>query len=95
MDLDADIDAMLGAIDPVTVVFSGHTGVGACDIVDRDMLEGVSAAIGEIRNLQVRTSAFPGLAVGVLVTVDGTPYRVIDRKRVDDGRVTLLALGAP
>jgi hypothetical protein len=93
IDLDADIDSMLGGIDPVTVVFGAHTGVGTCDIVDKDMLETVTSAIGEIRNVLVRTTAFPGIAVGVLVTVDGTPFRVIDRKRLDDGRITLLALG--
>jgi len=95
MDLDADIDAIVSAFDPVPVVHGGTTGVGIVDVVDRDMLQGVSAALGEVHGLTVRTSAFPGLKVGDPISVDGTAYKVIDRKRIDDGRITICVLGNP
>lgn len=92
MDLDADIDIML-ADSGLDMTFGAFSGKCLEDVSDEEMLPGVSAALGEVRIITIRTSAFPGLEVGSLVTVDGTSYKLIDRKRVADGRLTLCALG--
>lgn len=95
MDLDADIDVILGAFDPVPVVHASGTGVGIRDVVDRDMLQSVTAALGEVDTVTVRTSAFPGMASGDPITVEGVSYKITSRHRIDDGRLTLLILGKP
>lgn len=93
MDLEADIDIML-ADSGVDMVFGEYSGKCLEDVSDQDMLLNVTAALGEVRIVTIRTAAFPGLGVGDAVSVDGNSYRIIDRKRVADGRLTLCALGA-
>lgn len=36
----------------------------------------------------VATASFPGLAAGATVTVDGTDYRVVQVRQLDDGALT-------
>jgi hypothetical protein len=93
VSLDTDIDVMLADFG-VPMVHGSNTGLALEDIADQDMAAGITAALGEVRILTVRTAAFPGIAVGSAVTVSGEAYIVRDRKRVGDGRLTLLALGA-
>lgn len=95
MSLDADIDAIMGFFDPIPVTFEGAPGEALEDVTDRSMLEGVTAARGEVRFVQIRTSLFPALEIGKLITVGGIEYRIVDRERIDDGRVTVLQLGTP
>lgn len=95
MSLDSDIDTIMDAFDAVTVIHNGVTGKGIEDIVDREMLGGVTAARGLVRFVQVRTSLFPTLAIGDPITVDGVASKVVDRERIDDGRITVLQLGTP
>jgi hypothetical protein len=94
MDLDADIDVML-EFDSEVLTFGALTGKCQLNVTDQDMIQGITSAIGEVRIGLIRTSAFPDIAVGSSVTLGGTPYEIRDRKRVGDGRITLIALGAP
>lgn len=95
MDLEADIDAMLSGFDSVAVVHGSVTSKGVANLVDSSMLPGVTSALGEIRTVTVRTAAFPGLKTNDYIVVDGVDYKVLDRRREDDGRVSHLILGTP
>lgn len=94
MNLESDIDVMLADFG-VAMVFGGVSGKCLVDLADQDMVPTITAALGEVRVATIRTAAFPGLAVGSSVTVDGTAYKVLDRKRVADGRLSIIALGTP
>lgn len=93
MDLDADIDTMLADFGEL-MSFGVFTGKCLVDIADQDMVPTFTAALGEVRIVTVRTSAFPGIAVGSTVSIGGISYQVKDRKRIADGRLTMIALGA-
>jgi hypothetical protein len=93
MDMDADIEVMLGDFG-VPMTFGAYTGKCLVDLADQEMVPTITGALVEVRIGTIRTAAFPGLAVGSTVVVDGTTYTVRDRKRVGDGRLTIIALGA-
>ncbi len=96
MDLEADIDAMLSGLDSVEVVHGVNTSKGVINLVDSSMLEGAAAAaLGEVRTVTIRTGAFPGLKTSDSITVGGTAYRVLDRRRDDDGLISHPILGNP
>ena len=94
--LDDDIDAMIAAFDPVTVVFGQYTTNAIRDVWDQEVLRGTeSGVIVGFLALQIRTNALPGLEVGSDVIVNGEPYTVRDRQRpIDaaDGALTHLLL---
>lgn len=100
MGMEADIDVML-ADSEVSVVFGSFSGKCLEDVADQDMLGNVTSALGEVRVITIRTAAFPGLVVGSTVSISGSDqypdgnYKITDRKRVADGRLTLCALGNP
>lgn len=99
IDFDADLDAMLGGLDSVTLAFGAYSGPAVQDTWDEDTAPGVERGVMAGRlALQFRTSAFPGLAIGSAVTVDGVSYVVADRRRpIDaaDGRLTQVLLRKP
>jgi len=90
MNLDDDIDMMLADFgDPV--VFGAFTGKGLVDAVDQAVLaRGGQHQIGRMKSLVVRTSAFPGLVVGSVITISGVSHKVRDRMAEGDGRITRL-----
>jgi hypothetical protein len=93
---DADIDAMIAAFDPVTIVWGAFSAQGIRDAWDTEVLqsEGKGVVVGLLA-LQVRTSAIDGLQIGAEVIVDGATYTVRDRQRPiesADGALTHLLL---
>ena len=93
MNMEADIDIMLADFGD-TVTFGSYTAKALVDLVDSQILEGASAVLGEMRTMIYRTASFPGLEVGSTVTVSGVAYKVHDRRRESDGRISHALLGA-
>ena len=92
MNLDGDIDMMLADFGE-PVVFGGFTGKGLLDSIDEAVLaRGGQHQIGRMKTLTVRTSAFPGIAVGSIITISGATCKVRDRMAEGDGRITRLAV---
>ncbi len=92
MDLDGDIDLMLTDFGE-PVVFGAHQGLGLVDAIDQAVLaRGGQHQIGRMKTVVVRTSAFPGLAVGATLTISGVSHKVRDRMAEGDGRLTRLAV---
>lgn len=74
----------------VAVVFGSNEGRGIADYVSKDVLQsmGMSGISATVITVDIQTSAFPGLAVSSLITVDGVNYKVRDRSQVGDGAET-------
>ena len=90
---EQDIDTMLSGLGSVDVVHGTETGKGLLDSYDEEVLQrGDRGSLGAVSSLLVRTTAFPTLTGGSPITVDGAPFTVRDRLRVDDGALTRLLL---
>ena len=92
MNMEADIEIMLADFGE-TVSFEGSSAKALVDLVDSQILEGASAVLGEMRTMVYRTASLPGLEVGSTVTVAGVAYKVHDRRRESDGRISHALLG--
>lgn len=93
---DADIDTMLADFAPVAMVFGSITGNAYLDTWDEEVLKGNDVGVmGAVITVMVKTSQWPGLVIGSVVTVDGVNYTVRARMRppeVVDGAITYLKL---
>lgn len=76
----------------VPVVFGAYQGRGIVDYVGKDVLQsmGISGVSATAITVDVQTSAFPGLTIKSVITVDGVQYSVRDRQQVGDGAETHL-----
>lgn len=92
MNLNADIEIMLADFGE-TVTFGSSTAKALVDLVDSQVLEGASAVLGEMRTMVYATASLPGLEVGGTVVVAGVAYKVHDRRRESDGRISHALLG--
>lgn len=71
----ADLDVMMSDLGrPVT--FAGVSGNGIVDDSDEELLADQAALVGRVIIVRVRTTAFPGLEVGVAGVVDGLAVTV-------------------
>lgn len=63
---------------------------GVFDEVDESLLTGDAAAelVGRVRALAVETGSLPGLEDGVTLEVDGTTFRVVSARLIEDGKLT-------
>lgn len=73
----------------VTVVMGAYSTKGFIDTADELVTEGgAPGAIGKMIAVTIKTGSLSGLAVGSIITVDGTYYTVRERLQIDDGTLT-------
>ena len=88
MSWDSDLDTMLVDFG-VPASHGAEIGMAIVDSTDEAILQaGGTGVIGKMVSVLCKTSAFPTIKVGDTWTVDGETYKVHDRLRLDDGRVT-------
>lgn len=88
MSWDSDLDTMLVDFG-VPASHGAELDMVIVDATDEAILQaGGTGVIGKMVSVLCKTSAFPTLKVGESWTVDGTAYKIQDRLRLDDGRVT-------
>lgn len=91
-----DIKSILDDINETTIIFGALTVKGVMDAPDELLLEaGHIAAIGKHIAVTFETSALSALAVGSAITVDTVSYKVIERLKVGDGKLTRILCGLP
>jgi hypothetical protein len=91
----ADVDALLADMG-VDVTIGGNTVDGLLDQEDTltpDPETGLQVIVRQTV-CRIKTGALAGVASGVLVTVDGTSYRIRDKRLEGDGALTVLVLAA-
>lgn len=90
---DADIDAMISAMDPETLVFGTYSAQVVVNTTDGSMLEQrESHIVGRKLFCWCRSSAVPGITIGSVVTLRGATWKVSDFTRGGDGRAVTLYL---
>lgn len=86
-DLDVFFGDELGAVD---VVIDATTVSGYLDMPDE--LVGNGLVLSTEYSLTVKTSDVSGLAAGDEIEVDGDDYEVRDVRKIDDGKLSRVAL---
>lgn len=93
LDTGGDITAMLDELG-VSVTLGANETKGLVDYADELLLESdVSASIGRMLAVTIKTGSLPGLAVGSTLTVDGSAYKAREVLRIGDGALTRVLLG--
>ncbi len=96
MSYDDDIDVILAS--GPDMFSAGGVNV-ATELMEHDAVDGdSSAAAGVIYGVGyvlVRSSRFPNLKTHDVVKVNGKPYTVAQKMRIQDGRVLQVYLGVP
>lgn len=87
---DEDIDAMIEATGGVDVTVAGVTAKGLRRRPGVEVLgDGEVPAVEDLAEVvTVRTGAFPALAIGVAIDVDGTLLKVQSALPIEDGALT-------
>jgi hypothetical protein len=96
---DSDIPTLINGVGGVPVTIGGVTGVGIPEYPEqpfqspeRELEDAVT--ILPVTKVLVQTTAFPNIAIGDSIVVDGgTTYKVRNRMRVEDGALTAVYLG--
>lgn len=93
LDDGSDIKAVLDELG-VSVILSANETKGLIDYADELVLEtDVTASVGRMIAVTIKTGSLPGLAVGSAITVDGSPYKAREVLRLGDGALTRIMLG--
>jgi hypothetical protein len=90
---DADLPGILGELG-VPVVFGATTTTGILDQNTDQLFQGDDDSpelLGAAVVVVVQTASLPGIQAGSSITVNGVPYVVLQRLRMDDGALTRLA----
>lgn len=85
------VDVVIGAVSVKGVV---DTPEDVYDSQSEPQREHGNVVVGVTRVL-VQTSAIPAARIDDAITVEGVSYSIRDRKRVGDGAMTAILLGAP
>jgi hypothetical protein len=93
LDDGSDITAMLDELG-VSVILSANETKGFVDYADELVLEtDVTASVGRMIAVTVKTGSLPGLAIGSALIVDGSAYKAREVLRIGDGALTRIMLG--
>jgi hypothetical protein len=93
LDDGSDIMAMLDELG-VSVSLGANETKGLIDYADELVLEtDVTASVGKMMAVTIKTGSLPGLAVGMALTVDGVNYKAREVLRTGDGALTRIMLG--
>jgi hypothetical protein len=92
LDNGSDITAMLDELG-VSVTLGTNETKGLVDYADELVLEtDVTASVGRMIAVTIKTGSLPGLAIGSALTVDGSPYKAREVLRIGDGALTRVML---
>ena len=87
---DSDIDVMLRDFG-LPIVHGTESGNGLEDEFSEDLLRGADTALrGKVIAVLVKSSAFPTLAEGSPITINGAAHTVRHLEAIDDGALTRL-----
>ena len=93
LDDGNDITAMLDEIG-VSVTLGANETKGLVDYADELVLEtDVTASVGRMLAVTIKTGSLSGLAIGSALTVDGSPYKAREVLRIGDGALARILLG--
>jgi hypothetical protein len=93
LDTGGDITAMLDELG-VSVILGTNETKGVVDYADELVLEtDVTASVGRMIAVTIKTGSLPGLAIGSALTVDGGNYKAREVLRIGDGALTRVMLG--
>ncbi len=93
LDDGSDITTMLDELG-VNVILGANETKGLVDYADELVLEtDVTASVGKMIAVTIKTGSLPGLAVGAALTVDGVVYKAREVLRLGDGALTRVMLG--
>jgi hypothetical protein len=93
---EGDVQALINNAGGVSVTVGAVTANGLRDVTDEEAFVGqVGLAIGRQVSVIVKTGTFPALAAGVSITVEGTAYKVVEVRRIEDGALTRVLCAEP
>lgn len=88
-DLAGVLDDLSDVGGAATATIGANSTKGVLRVVDVDAFEGGDVPeSGTNRFVTIRTGSLAGLAVGATMTVDGTPYVVVDIRQIGNGTLT-------